>query len=127
WHRARAGHADAHRLPRKRDTLGHHSHAGQPRDRPSYGVATVTALAILLVYLLTLAPSTALWDASEYVAAAYTLGIPHPPGNPLFILIGRVVALLPFGDGVALRLNVLTAVCSAAAAGCWFLVVEHAA
>ncbi|HEX7122948.1 MAG TPA: DUF2723 domain-containing protein, partial [Gemmatimonadaceae bacterium] len=110
---------------RRRDTPVERRDAWQ-ESRPSYGVAAATALAILVVYLLTLAPSTALWDASEYVAAAYTLGIPHPPGNPLFILIGRVVALLPFGEGVAVRLNVLTAVCSAAAAGLWFLVVEHA-
>jgi hypothetical protein len=92
--------------------------------RPSYRAAALTALGVLALYVLTLAPTTAMWDASEYITAAYTLGIPHPPGNPLFVLLGRVASLLPFG-GVAYRVNLLAAVCSALAAGIWFLVVER--
>ena len=84
--------------------------------RPSYRAAAVTAAAVLTLYVVTLAPSTAMWDASEYITAAYTLGIPHPPGNPLFVLLGRVASLLPFGN-VAFRVNLLAAVCSALAAG----------
>ena len=63
--------------------------------RPSYRAAAIAAGLVLLLYLITLAPSTAMWDTSEYIAAAYTLGLPHPPGNPLFVLIGRVFAILP--------------------------------
>jgi hypothetical protein len=92
--------------------------------RPSYRAATVTALAVLALYVATLAPTTAMWDASEYITAAYILGIPHPPGNPLFVLLGRVASLLPVGS-VAYRVNLLAAVCSAAAAGIWFLVAER--
>ena len=92
--------------------------------RPSYGAAGLTALGVLALYVVTLAPTTAMWDASEYITAAYTLGIPHPPGNPLFVLLGRVASLLPFG-GVAYRVNLLAAVCSALAAGIWFLVAER--
>ena len=79
---------------------------------------------MLALYVVTLAPTTAMWDASEYITAAYTLGIPHPPGNPLFVLLGRVASLLPIG-GVAYRVNLLAAVCSALAAGIWFLVAER--
>jgi hypothetical protein len=101
------------------------STASSPVDlRPSYRAAAITALAVLALYVLTLAPTTAMWDASEYITAAYTLGIPHPPGNPLFVLLGRVASLLPFG-GVAYRVNLLAAVCSALAAGIWFLVAER--
>ena len=92
---------------------------------PSYGAAALTGLAVLGLYVTTLAPSTAMWDTSEYIAAAYTMGIPHPPGNPLFIIIGRVFALLPIAGSVAARINVLAAICSAVAAGMWFLVAEH--
>jgi hypothetical protein len=92
--------------------------------RPSYRAAAVTAAAILALYVVTLAPTTAMWDASEYITAAYTLGIPHPPGNPLFVLLGRVASLLPVGN-VAWRVNLLAAVCSALAAGIWFLVAER--
>ena len=98
--------------------------ASRPRPEPSYGAATIAAAAVLLLYTLTLAPTTALWDASEYITAAYTLGIPHPPGNPLFVLLGRVASLVPLGP-VAVRVNMLAAVCSALAAGVWFLVVER--
>src|SRR5215207_4780818 len=92
--------------------------------RPSYRAAALTALGVLVLYVLTLAPTTAMWDASEYITAAYTLGIPHPPGNPLFVLLGRVASLLPIG-GVAYRVNLLAALCSALAAGIWFLVAER--
>ena len=94
--------------------------------RPSYLAAGVVTLLILGLYLVTLAPSTAMWDTSEYIAAAYTLGLPHPPGNPLFVLIGRVFSIIPlFGPNVAVRINVLAALCSAVSAGMWFLITER--
>src|SRR4051812_27018404 len=93
--------------------------------RPSYLAAGVVSLVVLVLYLLTLAPSTSMWDTSEYIAAAYVLGIPHPPGNPFFVLIGRVASLLPIGGTIAARINVLAALCSAVSAGLWFLVCER--
>src|SRR5436309_4653029 len=93
--------------------------------RPSYLAAGATALGVFVLYLLTLAPTTAMWDTSEYITAAYTLGLPHPPGNPLFVLIGRVFAILPIANTVALRINVLAAICSAVSAGMWFLITER--
>src|SRR6266550_2732803 len=78
--------------------------ASTPRLRGALAVSLVA----LVLYLLTLAPSTAMWDTSEYIAAAYTLGLPHPPGNPLFVIIGRVFTIIPiFGPNVATRINVL--------------------
>jgi hypothetical protein len=93
--------------------------------RPSYRAALAVSLVTLVLYLLTLAPSTAMWDTSEYIAAAYTLGIPHPPGNPLFVIIGRVFSILPIATSVAVRINILAAICSAVAAGMWFLITER--
>ncbi|MFN2564024.1 MAG: DUF2723 domain-containing protein, partial [Gemmatimonadaceae bacterium] len=95
--------------------------------RPSYLAAGVASALVFALYLLTLAPSAALWDAGEYVGAAYELGIPHPPGNPFFVLLGRVASLLPIAPNVAMRLNVLTAAATAIAAGVWFLVAERVA
>src|SRR3982751_5137897 len=94
--------------------------------RPSYLAAGIVTLGVFLLYLLTLAPSTAMWDTSEYMAAAYTLGLPHPPGNPLFVLLGRVFSIIPlFGPNVATRINVLAALSSAVSAGMWFLITER--
>src|SRR3954464_10547236 len=93
--------------------------------RPSYRAALFVSLAVLVLYLVTLAPSTAMWDTSEYITAAYTLGLPHPPGNPLFVIIGRVFAILPIASSVAVRINILAAICSAVSAGMWFLITER--
>ena len=92
---------------------------------PSYGAAALVALAVLVLYLATLAPSTAMWDTSEYIAAAYTFGLPHPPGNPLFVIVGRMFSILPIAPTIAQRINVLAALSSAASAGLWFLVTEQ--
>jgi hypothetical protein len=91
---------------------------------PPYLAATVAALAAFALYVLTVAPTTAFWDASEYIATAHTVGIPHPPGNPLFVILGRVwsLALAPLGIPVAVRVNLLAAATSAAATGFLFLV-----
>ena len=83
-----------------------------PASRPSYGAAGIAALLVFILYIITLAPSTAMWDTSEYIAAAYVLGIPHPPGNPFFVLLGHVMSLLP-GGSVAQRINLMAAACSA--------------
>jgi hypothetical protein len=96
-----------------------------PPRQPSYIAAGIASAVVFALYLVTLAPSAALWDAGEYVAAACGLGIPHPPGNPLFVLMGRVTCLLPIAPNQAMRLNVLTAASTAISAGIWFLVAER--
>src|SRR5207237_543343 len=93
--------------------------------RPSYLAAGIVTFGVFLLYLLTLSPSTAMWDTSEYMAAAYTVGLPHPPGNPFFVLIARVFSILPIAPNVAMRINLLAALSSAVAAGMWFLITER--
>jgi hypothetical protein len=95
------------------------------RERPPYRYAALVTGAVFLVYYLTLAPTTAFWDTSEYIAAAKTLGIPHPPGNPLFVLMAHVWGLLPLAASYAARINLFAAATSAAAAGLLFLVSER--
>ncbi|HEX2450704.1 MAG TPA: DUF2723 domain-containing protein [Gemmatimonadales bacterium] len=99
--------------------------AARVRERPPYLWALLTALVVLAIYVLTLAPTTAFWDTSEYIAAAKVLGIPHPPGNPLFTLLAHVWGLLPLAEAYAVRINLFAAATSAAAAGLWFLVAER--
>src|SRR6266702_3544193 len=82
-------------------------------ERPPYLLAGCVALGALILYVATLAPTTQFWDTSEYIAAAYVLGIPHPPGNPLFVIIAHAWGLLPLAAGYAERINLLAAVTSA--------------
>ena len=97
----------------------------QEVEAPPYVMAACVAAGALLLYILTLAPTTQFWDTSEYIAAAYTLGIPHPPGNPLFVLMAHVWGLIPWAQGYAQRINLFAAATSAVSAGCWFLVAER--
>lgn len=93
--------------------------------KPPYGLASLAALLVLAGYLFSLAPSATFWDAGEFIASMKILGIPHPPGTPLFVLMGHVWGhALPFGE-FAWRTNLMSAAFSAAAAGFWALVVHE--
>jgi hypothetical protein len=52
----------------------------------------------LTVYWITMEPTASFWDCGEFIAASYKLQVPHPPGAPLFLLIGRMFSFLSFGD-----------------------------
>jgi hypothetical protein len=99
----------------------------RPSAGPPYRTALVVSAVVLAGLLLSLAPSVTFWDAGEFGAAMKTLGIPHPPGTPLFVLMGHVWGMLfPFGE-YAFRTNLMSALFASAGAGCWFLVLHEAA
>jgi hypothetical protein len=67
----------------------------------------------LAVYVRTLAPGLPWGDAGELIAAAHGLGLPHPPGSPLYLLLAKLATLVPVGT-VAVRVNCLSALAAAA-------------
>src|SRR4029079_19807489 len=73
--------------------------------RPALVSAAVAAVALAL-YSATLAPGVGAGDSGELLLAAQTLGVPHPPGYPLWTLLARIAVLIPWGD-VAARVNML--------------------
>lgn len=73
-------------------------------------------LSILTLYIFTLHPTISPYrDSGDLVAAAFTSGVAHPPGYPLFVILGKIfILIIPFGN-VAYRVNVMSAVCGAMA------------
>jgi len=87
-------------------------------------------LAVLVVYLMTVAPTISFWDAAEFITCACTMGIPHPPGSPLMSLVGRVMSIIPFYDfrgggygSSAYRINLIAALVGALTAMLTYLIV----
>lgn len=74
-----------------------------------------------VLYLRTLAPSVMPGDYAEFQMSAAILGVPHPTGYPLYILLSKLFTILPFGD-VAYRVNLSSAVYMAGATGLLFAV-----
>ncbi len=68
----------------------------------------------MVVYALTIEPTGSLWDCGEFISAAYRLQVVHPPGAPLFLLIGRFFSLFAGGpENVAFAVNLLSGTTSA--------------
>ncbi|MEA3297524.1 MAG: DUF2723 domain-containing protein, partial [candidate division Zixibacteria bacterium] len=73
-------------------------------------------LLVISVYSLTRAATLSFWDCGEFITASYVLGIPHPPGTPLYVMIGRIFTLLPLSSDIAVRTNLMSGFCSSIAA-----------
>ena len=91
-------------------------------SRRWHTVAAALAFGVpLLVYLRTLTPTVPFWDSGEFIATSYILGLPHPPGNPVYTMLGRVMSLIPF-QTVAWKVNFMSALASSLAALFTFLI-----
>jgi hypothetical protein len=81
-------------------------------------LASVVATALLLaLYSATAAPDLTFWDSSEFITAAHTLGIPHPPGTPLWTLLANLCARLFSSAGPVFSVTMLSVIASALAGG----------
>lgn len=79
------------------------------------------------VYIITLEPTVSFWDCGEFILSAFKLQVGHPPGAPLFIMMGRIATLFAGGDTskVALMINILSALCSGFAIMFLFWTITH--
>ena len=75
-------------------------------------VNLIVGLAVFLfasiIYVITVQPTLSFWDCGEFIASAYTLSVPHPPGAPFFMLVGRIFTMLPIAEDIGLRMNYLS-------------------
>jgi hypothetical protein len=65
-----------------------------PHKKLNAYIALAVYAVAQVVYLLTVAPTFSFWDCGEFIAVANTLGVPHPPGTPIFTMMGRVFIIL---------------------------------
>ncbi|MFC1484654.1 protein O-mannosyl-transferase family [Candidatus Neomarinimicrobiota bacterium] len=86
-------------------------------------IAAFAFLFSFLLYMASMAPTTSFWDCGEFIATAYTMGVPHPPGSPLYLLVGRISTLLPFFSDVGARMNLLSPLASALAVMFLYLII----
>lgn len=80
-----------------------------------------------VVYLMTAEPTVSFWDTGEFILSAFRLQVGHPPGAPLFLIIGRVATMFAGGDTakVAFMMNALSAICSGFAIMFLYWTITH--
>lgn len=64
------------------------------------------------VYILTMEATASLWDCGEFISSTFKMQVPHPPGAPLFVILGRIFIVLFGGSNPAKAVNLLSALCS---------------
>src|SRR5690242_19744659 len=87
------------------------------------GISIALFCCTFALYVRTLAPSLLLGDSAEFQILSSTLGIAHPPGYPIYLLIGKLFTWLPVGS-VAYRVNLLSASAAAIAVALLYLVAR---
>jgi transmembrane protein TMEM260 (protein O-mannosyltransferase) len=88
-------------------------------------VAIFVFIFTTIIYTLTVAPTVSFWDCGEFIATAYKMSVPHPPGSPLFLLVGRMFTLLPFPADIGLRVNLISVFSSSITIMLLYLVIVH--
>lgn len=76
-----------------------------------------------IVYLDTMSPTVSFWDCGEFIATSYTLAVPHPPGSPLYLLIGRIFSMIPTSKDIGFRVNLMSPIVTALAVMFLFLII----
>jgi multisubunit Na+/H+ antiporter MnhG subunit len=71
-------------------------------------IGAIVFLASLIVLLLTVQCSVSFWDPGEISAASYSLMVPHPPGGPFWLMIGRIFSMIPFAANTGFRINLVS-------------------
>ena len=87
-----------------------------------------TGLAFVLpfiIYFMTMAPTVSLWDCGEFIATSITLGVPHPPGTPLYLLIGNFFSQIPILNDLGARVNLVSPIASALSVMFLYMIITN--
>src|SRR5947208_16597030 len=85
-------------------------------ERPAWPSALAVTVTAAILYFLTAVRDIVVGDTPELITAAVTLGVPHPPGYPLFTMLGHLFSLMPLGP-IPFRLNLFAVTCDALTVG----------
>lgn len=94
---------------------------------PFYLGALATFIISFIIFHKTMAPTVSFWDCGEFIASSKILGVPHPPGTPLFILIGRFFIMLGIFSTTALNTNFISVLSSSLTALVSYIVIVKVA
>ncbi len=86
-------------------------------------LALFAFLTSLIIYTLTMAPTASFWDAGEFIAVAHGLQVNHPPGAPLYSLLGRLASMFMPTEYIAVSINFLSALSSALTVMLLYLII----
>ncbi|HKJ34737.1 MAG TPA: DUF2723 domain-containing protein, partial [Balneolales bacterium] len=76
-------------------------------------IAGLVFIYAFIIYLSTLSPTASFWDPGEFIAVAHGLEVTHPPGSPLFLLLGRLFSMFMPASKVAYSINLISGLASA--------------
>lgn len=86
-------------------------------------LAGLIFLVSFIIYFATMAPTVSYWDCGEFISTAYTLGVPHPPGSPFYLLLGRLFSMIPFHEDIGYRVNLMSPLMSGLAVMLLYLII----
>ncbi len=91
----------------------------------NYILAGLSFLLSFIVYVITMAPTLSFWDCGEFIATSVIMGVPHPPGSPLFLIIGNIFSQIPFFSDIGARVNFISPIVSALAVLLLYLIITQ--
>jgi tetratricopeptide (TPR) repeat protein len=98
---------------------------GPSTDRADRGIGVALALVLFSIYAFGACRTIYVGDSGELVTAVHTLGIPHPSGYPLYVLLGKLWTILVPVGSIAFRMSLFSAACAAAACALLFVIVRR--
>lgn len=76
-------------------------------------LGAVVFLTAFILYYISISPTVSFWDCGEFIATSFTMGVPHPPGSPFFLVLGRLFTSIPFFEDIGKRMNLISTISSA--------------
>ena len=78
-----------------------------------------------ILYIVTMAPTVSLWDCGEFISTSVIMGIPHPPGTPLYLIISNFFSQIPIFSDIGARVNLVSPIASALSVMFLYMIIVY--